>query len=132
MSSIIDMLIRIKNAQTEKKERVSVPFSKINLEVAKILKSKNFIQDLERRKKKVKKTEHPFLEIKLNSGKQEPAITGLKIVSKPSRRFYIKKGDIKPVVSGYGISIVSTSKGIMTGEEAKKNNLGGEFMAEVW
>ena len=132
MTSIIDMLIRIKNAQMNKKERVLVSFSKANLEVAKILKSKNFIQDFERKKKKIKKTEHPFLEINLGSGKQEPAIAGLKIVSKPSRRFYIKKEEIKPVVSGYGISIISTSKGIMTGEEAKKSNLGGELLAEVW
>ena len=132
MISIIDMLIRIKNAQMNKKERVLVSFSKANLEVAKILKNKNFIQDFERKKKKIKKTEHPFLEIKLNSGKQKPAIAGLKIVSRPSRRFYLKKEEIKPVVSGFGISIISTSKGIMTGEEAKKNNLGGELIAEVW
>src|SRR3989344_4939603 len=121
MTSIIDMLIRIKNAQMNKKERVLVSFSKANLEVAKILKNKNFIQDFERKKKKIKKTEHPFLEIKLGSGKQEPAIAGLKIISKTSRRFYIKKEEIKPVVSGYGISIISTSKGIMTGEEAQKS-----------
>ena len=132
MITLLDMLIRVKNAQMNKKERVLVSFSKANLEVAKILKNKNFIQDFERKKKKIKKTEHPFLEIKLNSGKQKPAIAGLKIVSKPSRRFYIKKEEIKPVVSGYGISIISTSKGIMTGEEAKKSNLGGELLAEVW
>lgn len=132
MNSVIDMLIRIKNAQAAKKERILISFSKSKFEVAKILKEKNFIQDIERKKKKVGKTEQSFLEIKLNLNSHQPAIAGMKVISKPSRRFYLKKKDIKPVVSGYGISIISTSKGIMTGQDARKNNLGGEVIAEVW
>lgn len=132
MNTVTDMLIRIKNAQAAKKERVLIPFSKSKFEVAKILKEKNFIQEIERKKKKVGKTEQSFLEIKLNPNSHQVAITGIKIISKPSRRFYLKKKDIKPVVSGYGTSIISTSKGIMTGQDARKNNLGGEVIAEVW
>ncbi len=132
MTTVIDMLIRIKNAQAVNKERVLIPFSRSKFEVAKILKEKNFIQDIERKKKKVGKTEQSFLEIKLNFNNNQAAIAGVKIVSKSSRRFYLKKKDIKPVVSGYGISIISTSKGIMTGQEARKNNLGGELIAEIW
>lgn len=128
MYPIADMLISIKNAQNANKERLLVPFSKSKFEIAKILKEAGFISDLERKKKKVKKTEQNFVEIKINAGR----ISGIKLISKPSRRVYTAKKEIKPVMSGHGLAIISTSKGIMNGEEARKQNLGGEFIAEIW
>lgn len=131
MYTISDMLIRIKNAQAADKDRLFIPFSKMKWDMAKVLKEGKFIQDFERKKKKLKKNEHTFIEVKLD-GEGQPAISGIKIISKPSRRVYIKKGEIRPVSGGYGLAIISTSQGVMSGEQAKKNNLGGEWLAEVW
>ncbi|MBI2677086.1 MAG: 30S ribosomal protein S8 [Candidatus Yanofskybacteria bacterium] len=132
VNSVADMLIRIKNAQMAGKERVLVPFSRAKFDVAKILKENGLVQEIERKKKKVSKTEQVFLEVKLDLSRGIMPIAGIKIFSKPSRRVYLGKKDIKPVVSGYGISIISTSRGIMSGQDARKNNLGGELIAEVW
>lgn len=129
MNSIIDMLIRIKNAQLAHSERLLVPFSKSNFEITKILKDKKFIEEIEKKKKKAGKSEHLFLEIKLN---QAQPFGSLNLFSRPSRRMYAKSRDLGKSFSGYGVSIVSTTKGIMTGEEARKQNLGGELIAEVW
>ena len=128
MHTVSDILIRIKNAQSAQKERLLLPFSKMSQDIAKILKETGFIEDFEKRKRKVKKTEHSFLEIRLVA----QAIAGVRVVSKPSRRIYIKRSAIKPVLGGYGVAIISTPKGVMTGEAARKNNLGGEWLAEVW
>lgn len=132
MYPIANMLISIKNAQNANKERLLVPFSRSKFEIAKILKEGGFVFEIERKKKKVKKTEQNFVEIKISQANQPHLISGIKLVSKPSRRMYIKKSEIKPVMSGFGLSIVSTSKGIMSGESARKQNLGGELIAEVW
>ena len=132
MYPIANMLIAIKNAQSANKERLLVPFSKSKFDIAKILKEAGFVSDIERKKKKIKKTEQNFVEIKINREGQANQISGIKLISKPSRRVYTKKIEIKPVMSGYGLSIISTSKGIMSGEEARKQNLGGELIAEVW
>ncbi len=132
MYPIADMLTMIRNAQSANKERLLVPFSKAKFEIVKILKTAGFISEVERKKKKIKKTEHNFLEIKISQGGQTRSISKIKLVSKPSRRMYTKKSEIKPVRSGYGLAIISTSKGIMTGEEARQQNLGGELIAEIW
>lgn len=127
------MLIKIKNAEDAHHERVLIPFSKIKLAIAQILNKANFVGEIEKRKKKIKNTEFNFIEIRLSSGDSKVnRISGVKLVSKPSRRFYVKSADIKKVKSGYGISIVSTPKGLMTGGEARKTKLGGEFICEVW
>ena len=132
MYPIANMLIAIKNAQSANKERLLVPFSKSKFDIAKILEEAGFVSEIERKKKKIKKTEQNFVEIKINREGQANQISGIKLISKPSRRVYTKKIGIKPVMSGYGLSIISTSKGIMSGEEARKQNLGGELIAEVW
>ncbi len=132
MSPIANMLIQIKNAQAVSAESVSIPFSNMKYEIAQILKNKNFVGDIEKKKKKLKKAEVNFLDIKLKYDDSVGAISGIKLISKPSRRMYIKKDDIKPVKSGYGISVLSTSKGLMTGENAKKTGLGGELIFEIW
>ena len=133
MSPIADMLIKIKNAEDAHHERVLIPFSKIKLAIAQILNNSNFVGEIEKRKKKVKNSEFNFIDIKLSSAEPKVnRISGVKLISKPSRRFYIKYSDIKKIKSGYGVSIVSTSKGLMTGSDARKAKLGGEFIAEVW
>ena len=126
------MLISIKNAQNANKERLLVPFSRSKFDIAKILQEAGFLAEIERKKKKIQKTEQNFVEIKINREKQPHLISGIKLVSKPSRRVYTRKVDIRPVMSGHGISIISTSKGMMNGEEARKQNLGGELIAEIW
>lgn len=122
----------IRNAQNANKERLLVPFSTVKFAIAKILKEAGFVSEVERKKKKIKKTEHNFVELKINKEKGARLISGIKLISKPSRRVYTGKSEIKPVMSGYGISIISTSQGIMNGEEAYKKNLGGELIAEIW
>ena len=130
---ISDMLIRIKNAQAVGKEQVSVPFSNMKLKIVEIFKNSGFIQDFEKRKKKEKKTEQDYLSITLKYNEDKtPAITGFKLISRPSRHMYVGAKDVKSVHSGYGISIISTSKGVMSSKEARKQNLGGEILFEVW
>jgi len=127
------MLIRIKNAQAVGNEQVSVPFSNMKLRIAQILKEGGFVMDVERRKKKAKKTEFEYLAITLKYGEENrPAISGFKIISKPSRHMYFGVKEIKPVRSGYGMGVISTPKGVMNSKEAKKQNLGGEMLFEVW
>lgn len=132
MDPIADMLIRIKNAQAVKGEQVTMPFSKVKFRIAGILKEAGFISEVERKNKKEKKSEHEYLQLTLKYQDNQGALNGVKIVSRPSRRMYIKAAEIKPVRSGYGIAIVSTSKGIMSSKEAKKSGLGGEIICEVW
>jgi len=130
---ISDMLIRIKNAQASGKEQVSVPFSKMKLKIAEILKESGFIVDFEKRKKKMKKSELDYLSISLKyRDDKSPGLEGFKLISRPSRHMYVGVKDIKPVRSGYGIGVISTSKGVMSSNEAKKKGLGGEILFEVW
>ena len=132
MYTIADMLIGIKNAQAVRKEHVLVPFSEMKQEIVLILKAKGLITDFEKKKKKAKKFEHDFIQITLKYEDNEGALKGLKIISKPSRRMYIKASEIRPIRSGYGLAIISTPKGVMSSDEAKKQKLGGEIICEVW
>ncbi len=129
---ISDMMVRIKNAQAVRHETVSIPFSKMKLALATILKKAGYVGDFERTKKKAKKAEHEFLLITLKYDDGFSALTGVKMISRPSRRMYIKANEIKPVRSGHGLSIISTPKGIMDSHEARKQHLGGEIICEVW
>lgn len=132
-SPISDMLIRIKNAQAVGKEQVLIPFSRIKFKIAAILQENGFVKEIERKKKKIKNgNEHEYLDISLKYEDNLPGISGINIISKPSRHMYIKSSEIRPVRSGYGISIISTSKGVMSSKEARKSNLGGEVMFEIW
>lgn len=127
MDPIANFLVQIKNAQAVKHETVKVSFSKIRYELARILAKEGFIKKV---KKKGRKQKHLLITLDYENGK--PKITNLKRVSKPGQRFYTSAKDLKPVRGGYGISIVSTSKGLMTNKEARKKNLGGEIICEVW
>lgn len=125
---ISDMLTRIRNASIVKKDKVLVPYSKIKFEIAKTLLEKGFIGNLDKRGRKIKK----FLEIGLLKENNEMNFFGIKRISKPGRRIYVKSSEIKLVKSGKGISIISTPSGIMSSFEARKRKLGGEVICEVW
>lgn len=125
---IADMLSRIRNAQAVSKKTVEIPFSNMKLEIAKILEREGFVQSLQVEKRKLKK----MLELTLRYIDSKPEIAGLKRISKPGLRVYSPAHEIKRVKGGYGISIVSTSKGIMTDREARKQNIGGEVLCQVW
>ncbi len=125
---IADMLIRIKNAQMVKKEFAVVPYSKIKWEIVNLLLRKSFligVEKLGKGKNKVIKIQIKYYE------DQTPYISQLKRVSKLSNRRYVQAKKIYSLRHGLGVQIISTPKGIMTGEEARKANLGGEILAEV-
>ncbi len=132
MDPISNMLIQIKNAQAVRKDHVVIPFSEMKYKIAMILKEKGFVSDIERKKNKVKKTERSYLDITLKYEDGLGAFNDIKIISKPSRRMYIKASEIRPVRSGYGTAIISTSKGVMNSEDAKKQKLGGELICEIY
>ena len=126
------MLTQIKNAQSRGKEEVVLPFSKMTLGIAEILKNKGFVGSVEKKVRKMKKSEISILGVGLKYENGVGAISNIKLISKPSRRVYAGKDDLKPVRNGYGISIISTPKGLMTGDEARKMGIGGEIICEVW
>ncbi len=126
---IADMLTRIRNANQMRYKEVEVPASKIKLEIARILKEEGFIVDYKVKKNNVQN----IIVLTLKYGeKKERVITGLKKISKPGLRVYVKAENIPTVLNGLGIAIVSTSKGVMTGKDAKANSLGGEVLAYIW
>ena len=126
---IADLLTRMRNANQMRYNEVVVPSSKLKLEIVKILKAEGYITDYKVEKGQVQDN----IVITLKYGKnKERVISGLKRISKPGLRVYAKAEEIPTVLNALGISIVSTSKGIMTGKEARKENLGGEVLAYVW
>lgn len=125
---ITDMLNQIKNAQAVGKTEVLVPFSKIKNEIAIILSKKGFAGEI----KKTVKGKVNMLRISLKYNDKAPAIAGAKRISKPGQRIYNAYHEIKKVHGGYGILVISTSKGLMTGQEARKAKLGGEVLLEIW
>lgn len=126
---IADMLTRIRNANQMRYIEVEVPASKIKTEIARILKEEGFITDYKIKKEKVQNT--IVLNLKYGQNK-ERVITGLKRISKPGLRVYAKAEEIPKVLNGLGIAIISTSKGIMTDKNARKQSLGGEVLAYIW
>ena len=126
---IADMLTRIRNALMARQDRVDIPSSKTKVNLARILKDEGFIKNF----KVVKDNKQGVLRVFLKYGDDNtPVIKGLKRISKPSRRIYVPADEIPPVLSGLGVAIVSTSKGVMTDREARKQNVGGEMMCAVW
>lgn len=125
---IADMLTRIRNAYRASKIEVTFPHSNLAEAVAKLLQKEGFLGEVKVAEKNKRKTIACYL---LYENKKPP-IEHIKRISKPGCRVYKKASEIKPTLGGYGISIVSTSEGVMTGKEAKKKNLGGEIICEVW
>jgi small subunit ribosomal protein S8 len=126
---IADMLTRIRNGIAVQKESVSVPHSKLKLEIAKILRREGYLEDFIKKGKKTRKQIELFMK---QTEDGEYAIQGLTRVSKPGRRVYTNTTGLRAVRSGVGKSIVSTPEGLMTNTEAKKKHLGGEILFEVW
>jgi small subunit ribosomal protein S8 len=134
MDPIADMLTRIRNAVMAGHSTVALPSSKLKLEIAKILKDEGFLEgfevaDAENSVQKVLR-----LKIKYVGERRErrPVISGIERVSKPGRRVYTKKQDIPWVLSGIGVAILSTPKGVMTGARARQLGVGGEILCKVW
>ena len=134
MDPIADMLTRIRNAVMAGHSTVALPSSKLKLEIAKILKDEGFLEGFE-----VAETENSIqkvlrLKIKYVGERRErrPVISGIERVSKPGRRIYTKKQDIPWVLSGIGVAILSTPKGVMTGARARQLGVGGEILCKVW
>ncbi|MDO8486082.1 MAG: 30S ribosomal protein S8 [Candidatus Staskawiczbacteria bacterium] len=125
---ITDMLNQIRNAKAVAKPEVSIPFSNAKYEIAKILMQEGFIGEV----KKVAKGKAKIMKIVLKYDNGVSKILDLKRVSKPGQRIYAKATEIKRVKGGYGISVISTSKGLMTNKKAHKLKLGGEVICEVW
>ncbi len=125
---IADMLNRIKNAQAVDHPTVEMPFSNLRYEIAKILEENGFIEKAEKKGRKTKKT----IEIILKYYDKTPAISGIKKISKPGQRIYLGSAQIKKTKGGYGMAIISTSKGLMTDKEARKQKIGGEILLEIW
>lgn len=126
---IADMLTRIRNAQPVRHDSVTMPVSKIKVAIARVLKDEGFVRDFD----VLRAQPQPVLRVHLTYRQgREPAITGLKRMSKPGLRVYVGKGEIPRVYGGLGIAIVSTSKGVMTGGDAWRQGLGGELLCYVW
>lgn len=126
---IADMLTRVRNASRARHTEVVVPASRTKREIARILKEEGFIADV--REERDGPSQLLRLELKYVDGKV-PVVSGLKRISKPGLRVYARKTDIPRVLGGLGVVIVSTSKGIMTGTQARQAELGGEILAYVW
>lgn len=126
---IADMLTRIRNANTAYHEQVDIPASKIKVEIAKVLKKAGFVKNYQM----INTGSQGMLRIFMRYGpKRERLLTGLKRISKPGLRVYVPAYEIPSIFGGLGVVVVSTSKGIMNGKEAKQQKLGGEVLCYVW
>jgi small subunit ribosomal protein S8 len=125
---IADMLARIRNALLARHARTEMPLSKMKVRIAQILKDEGYIEDF------ATQAEAPAtLSIQLKySRERESAIVGMRRLSRPGRRVYVGHDELPKVMSGMGISIVSTSRGVLTGSQAEKARVGGELLCEVW
>ncbi|HMF55602.1 MAG TPA: 30S ribosomal protein S8 [Pyrinomonadaceae bacterium] len=126
---IADMLTRIRNAIGAKHSRVDIPASKLKLEIARILKEEGYINNFVVKGEGAKRVIRIFLRY---DARGTSSITHLERVSRPGRRVYRGAGDIPRVLGGYGINIVSTSRGLMSGKTARRENVGGEVLAEIY
>ena len=126
---IADMLTRLRNAIAAKHPRVDVPVSKLKMEIARILKEEGYINSFIVKGEGVQKTIRIFLRY---DAKGAPSITHLARVSRPGRRVFMGATEIPRVLGGYGINIVSTSQGLMSGKRARRENIGGEVLAEIY
>jgi small subunit ribosomal protein S8 len=128
---IADMLTRIRNAASARHETVQMPASKLKVAIATVLKSEGFIKDFQVVADEGKP--QPNLKVELSyGGRKEPVLNGLQRVSKPGLRVYVQRNEIPRVYGGLGIAILSTPKGIMTGQEARRQSVGGELLCYVW
>jgi len=126
---VADMLTRIRNASMAHHSYVDMPASNLKRAIAQSLKEQGFIKDFEM----LKDSKFPTLRLQLRyTGKREPVITGLRRISKPGMRIYRKSDELPRVLGGMGVAIVSTSRGVMSDREARRQNIGGEVLCYVW
>jgi small subunit ribosomal protein S8 len=126
---IADMLTRIRNGITSRHERIELPSSKLKIELARILKNEGFISNY----KVVEATPQSTLRVYLKySDDGEPVIHGIERISRPGRRVYRGKEEIPQVLGGLGLAIVSTSQGVLSGQDAVRKGVGGEVLCQVW
>lgn len=126
---IADMLTRIRNGINARHVKVPMPHSKLKVRVAAVLKDEGFIEDFEEQTE----GKHPILQIQLKyDANREPVVTGLKRVSRPGLRQFVRANEIPTIRNGLGMAIMSTSRGVMTDREARRLGVGGELMATVW
>ncbi len=125
---IADMLNRLVNAQAVKAETVEVPFSQLKYIIAKVLERKGYVKNVDFKGKRIRK----IMEISLKYESGVSRITGVKRISKPGQRIYKAAKELKKVQNGRGIAVISTSKGLMTDQEARREHAGGEVLCEVW
>jgi len=123
-----DLLTQIKNAQAAKKEAIKYPYSNMDMTIAELLAKQNYLESATKRGRMPKR----IIEIALKYENGKGVINGIKIISRPSRKIYSGYKEMRPVRHGFGLGVISTSKGIMTTFEAKKMKLGGELLFEIW
>lgn len=126
---IADMLTRMRNALLVRHDSVMIPVSKMKLAIAKILKDEGFIKDYELLKDKTQRSIKVYLRY---ADKKQPAVSGLQRISKPGLRVYVERTEIPRVYGGMGIAILSTPRGVMTGQQAWRQGIGGELLCYVW
>lgn len=129
MDPIADMLTRIRNAQAVKHETILFPHSALLWNIVKVLERTRFLKKATRKGKKPKRVIE--LELDYNDAKN-PVISELRRISKPGRRIYKKVKELRPIKNGIGVAILSTPKGLLTDREARKQNMGGEMLLEIW
>ena len=130
---IADMLTRIRNAMAVNKPQVVLPFSNIKFDIAKLLKNNGYLKDVEKIEKGTQGNKFDELKLGLKYlGGKESVIQSIKRISKPGRRVYTTKDNLPTVLNNIGIAVISTSKGLMTNKEAKKSNIGGEIICEIY
>ena len=123
-----NLLSEIKNAARAHKEKLTVPFSKMDFAVLKLLVGAGYVKSAEREMM----GKRNMVVVRLSYREKESVVNDFKIVSKPSRHQYVDYRSLRPVKQGYGVGVLSTPKGIMTNKEAKKNKVGGEYLFEIW
>ena len=124
---ISDFIIRLQNASRTNKESVSLPFSKMKLAIAEVLAKEGYLANVEGKSKTANTLS---VDLKYKNGK--PAISGVKRISKPSRRMYMGVHDLRPVKRGHGLLVLSTPAGVITGKQARDAKVGGEALFEIW
>jgi small subunit ribosomal protein S8 len=129
MDPVSDLLMRIRNAHMAKHDRVDVPSSKLKAEICRILKEAGYIRNYRQMEQQPVPVLRVFLEYD-DSG--EPAITHLRRISKPGRRVYRGADDIRPVLNGRGLGVISTNVGLLTDRQARERRVGGEVLCEIW
>lgn len=126
---IADLLVRIQNGARRGHESITVPASRLKAELLRVMKAEGFIDSYE----PVTVDGHPALKVLLRYvGEGKPVITGLRRVSKPGKRVYMGRRNVKPIMAGMGLAILSTSKGLMTDQESRHASLGGEVLCQIW